>query len=1042
MKSFIRSIIHRYKKIIIIFTVCKNKKISFTMKFFSLLFSLLFLLFTTVFSQSDNEEYQQAVGYFKQANTFKQKFDFDNAELYFAKAAELFQKNHYIGNYIQCRYSISDIDIQTNKFKDAEVILDEIEALAKQKYGEENKFLTNIYFGQGLVAAYKGKTDSAIVFYFQASQLNDKFDTQNSFLKSNIYGSLGNAYSDKGNYRKALEYYVKDLNIKKGFVGENHPMLAVTYNNIANVYQSNGDSKSALEYIDKALKLSIAAYGKNNPETAKYYSSKGSIFAENDEYDLALEYFNTALLIDKSIYGNNHKSIADILNNIGIIYNKKGETDKALISFKDAYDIQLRVLGENHPDIAGTCNNIGYILEQQGKKESALKFYQKAIEIKKQYYGENHPELASYYNNIGNNYTKRMEYDNALKYLLKAAQILESNYGNKNTILVNIYANIGEIYVKKDDFHNSLMYYQKSIAANVRNFNPEPNDYFLNPVLKNYTNVNKLLISLEGKAQAFNALYQKDSLYNFIRAAYEDYILCDSVIIEARKTVIKKEDKINLGNNARKIYEQAVITAIGLSYITTDKKEQAYYEEQAFIFAEKNKAAVLSDAVSAAEAASFSGIPKDVTDKEKHYKIEISGIEKSIALAVNNKELGRLNQKLFDLNNELRDFNKQIETDYPKYYKSKYKTTTFKLKDIQKNLDDESAVRSYFIGEFYILIFTVTKDNLYIEYSDKPDNLYAQIKEFNKNITSGYATAFPKYLTSANDLYNILFPGRIPENLKKLTIIPDGIINLIPFEALITESYKGDINDFKKYPFLIKKYQINYDYSADLLLKSYHEKSRTNNASDWLGIAPVFDKAGSTVINGMSVTPLPGSEKEVNLIDSVFTKKNRSVEEILNNNATESYIKQANLKDYRYIHIATHGIVNIAEPKLSGLIFYPEKSGNDGILYSGEIYNLELDADLVVLSACETGIGKISKSEGVIGLSRALMYAGAKNIIVSLWKVSDESTTDLMVDFYKNLINNNEDKAEALYHAKNKMIEAGGNFAHPFFWSPFILIGK
>jgi len=1012
------------------------------MKFFSVIFILLFIINLNGFSQTDKEEYQKAVNYFKQANTFKQKFDFKNAELYFSKAAELFNKYHYIGNYIQSRYSIADIDIQTNKFNQAESILNEIEALSKKKYGEENKFLINIYFGQGLVTAYKGKTVSAINLYNKAIQLNDKYDKPNSFLKSNIYGSLGNAYSDKGNYKKALEYYINDLNIKKIYLGENNPMLSVTYNNIANVYQSNGDSKSALEYIDKALKLSITAYGKNNPETAKYYSSKGSIYAENDEYDLALEFFNTALSIDKSIYGNNHKSVADILNNIGIIYNKKGETDKALIFFKDAYDIQLRVLGENHPDIAGTCNNIGFILEQQGKKESALKFYQKAIDIKKSYYGENHPELASYYNNIGNNYAKRKEYDNALKYLLKAAQILESNYGNKNTVLVNIYANIGDIYVKKADFHNALMYYQRSIAANVRDFNPEPNDYYLNPVLKNYINVNKLLISLEGKAQAFTALYQKDSLYNFIKAAYEDYILCDSVIIEARKTVIKKEDKINLGNNARKIYEQAVITAIGLSYITTDKHEKETYKEKAFIFAEKNKAAVLSDAVTAAEASSFSGIPKEITDKEKHYKIEISGIEKSIALAVNNKEISRLNQKLFDLNNELRNFNKQIEKDYPKYYKSKYKSSTFKLKDIQKNLDDQSAVRSYFIGEFYIIIFTITKDALYIGYSEKPDDLYSMIKEFNINITSGYTSSFPKYLKSAGELYKILFPDIIPENINKLTIIPDGIINLIPFEALITETYTGDINNFSEYPFLIKKYQFNYDYSADLLLKSYNEKNKTNNSFDWLGIAPVFNKAGSTVISGMSVTPLPGSEKEVDLIDSIFVKKNMAVEEVLNNNATESYVKQANLKNFKYIHIATHGIVNIAEPKLSGLIFYPEKDRNDGILYSGEIYNLELNADLVVLSACETGIGKISKSEGVIGLSRALMYAGAKNIIVSLWKVSDESTTDLMVDFYTNLITDKKVKTEALYNAKIKMIKSGGNYAHPFFWSPFVLIGR
>ena len=1012
------------------------------MKFFTFFFGLFFINIFIVFSQTDNEDYKKAVNYFNEANQLKQKYDFKNAEIKFKQAAEIFKKHHYIGNYIQSSYSIADIYIQTNKFKEAEIILKEIENLSKQKYGDNNKFLMNIYFGEGLITAYKGNPDSAIVLYNKAAKINDKFDKPDSFLKSNILGSLGNAYSDKGNYVKALEYYVNDLNIKKKYLGENHPMLSVTYNNIANVYQSNGDYKSALEYIDKAIELSKNTFGENNPETAKYYMSKGSIYSENAEYDLSLEYFNRALNIFKSVYGNNNKEVANVLNNIGNVYYKKDEIDKALIAFKDAYDIQLRVLGENHPDIAVTCNNIGNVLDKQGKKESALKFYQKALGIKKSYYGDNHPELAYYYNNIGKNYIKRNDYDSALKNLKKAAEILESNYGNKNTGLVNIYANIGEIYVKLNDFHNALTYYQKSIAANVRDFNPAPGDYYLNPVLKNYTNVNKLLISLEGKAFAFSALYQKDSLFNFIKSAYDAYILCDSVIIEAKKTVIKKEDKIILGNNARKIYSEAVNTSILLSYVTTDKREKLKYEEQAFIFAEKNKASVLSDAVAASEAVSFSGIPEEILEKEKKYKAEIAALENSIAISENSQEIQNFEKKLFDIKNEYRNFSKKLEEEYPKYYKSKYKTIPIHIKDIQKKLDDESAVRSYFIGDYYIIIFTVTKDDLYIASSEKPDDLYKQIVDFNKNITSGYESSFPKYLKSANDLFKLLFPDRLDRNINKLTIIPDGILNLIPFEALIVNKYEGDITDFKSYPFLVKRFQINYEYSAGLLINSFSEKYRNPGALDWIGIAPVFDNEGSTQIGKISVTPLPGSKKEIKEIDSIFLSKGLKTDEILNNKATETFIKNADLENYRYIHIATHGIVNTEEPKLSALVFYPEKSSNDGILYSGEIYNLRLNADLVVLSACETGIGKISKSEGVIGLSRALLYAGAKNIIVSLWKVSDESATELMTDFYKNLITEKEDKATALYDAKIKMIENGGNFAHPFFWSPFVLIGR
>jgi CHAT domain-containing protein len=150
------------------------------------------------------------------------------------------------------------------------------------------------------------------------------------------------------------------------------------------------------------------------------------------------------------------------------------------------------------------------------------------------------------------------------------------------------------------------------------------------------------------------------------------------------------------------------------------------------------------------------------------------------------------------------------------------------------------------------------------------------------------------------------------------------------------------------------------------------------------------------------------------------------------------------LAKYKVLHFATHGFVNSERPELSGLVLAQDTTGGeDGVLYSGEIYNLKLNADLVVLSACETGLGKIQKGEGIIGLTRALLYAGAKNMIVSLWQVADESTSDLMVDFYKNSLENKGQIAysEALRNAKLKMISEG-RYAHPLYWSPFILIGK
>ena len=199
------------------------------------------------------------------------------------------------------------------------------------------------------------------------------------------------------------------------------------------------------------------------------------------------------------------------------------------------------------------------------------------------------------------------------------------------------------------------------------------------------------------------------------------------------------------------------------------------------------------------------------------------------------------------------------------------------------------------------------------------------------------------------------------------------------------------------------------------------------------------------MFNGNYVTSLPGTEDEVKAIFNTFDENNLRAMMKTHLQANEAFIKSGELSKYKYIHIATHGFVNSENPELSGILLaYNPDIEEDGILHSGEIYNLRLNSELVVLSACETGLGKISKGEGIIGLSRALLYAGTKNIIVSLWKVADKSTSELMIDFYIHHIQytySNKDISRSLRYAKLKMIQEG-EFAHPYYWSPFILVGK
>jgi CHAT domain-containing protein len=296
---------------------------------------------------------------------------------------------------------------------------------------------------------------------------------------------------------------------------------------------------------------------------------------------------------------------------------------------------------------------------------------------------------------------------------------------------------------------------------------------------------------------------------------------------------------------------------------------------------------------------------------------------------------------------------------------------------------------------------------------------------------------------------------------------------MIPFETLLTENPED--KEWKELPYLIKKYNISYSYSANLFYKTFPKEPTTKieyaDLNDWLAFAPVFDDSNTAglsmrtrelleqldselddttgtrgiLIKGGYIRPLPGTENEVQAIFKQFDEKDKKALVQIKKNANEEFIKSGELRKYRLLHFATHGFVNTWKPELSGILLAQDTTINeDGILYSGEIYNLKLNADLTVLSACETGLGKIKKGEGLIGLTRALLYAGSKNIIVSLWKVADKSTSDLMIDFYKNLLEAKQEKQEfsqALQQAKLKMIDEG-KYAHPFYWSPFILIGK
>jgi CHAT domain-containing protein/Tfp pilus assembly protein PilF len=1053
----------------------------------------VFCLFCTCFSLFPFYSFSQIITtdttlanqYFDLAKKYENESKFDTAIFYSEKAqalninyfGEKSIKNandlHLLGRLYDSKNKY-DLALDYN-FKSLQI--------RKEILGEKHMDVAKSYHNIGLIYDERGEYNKALEYYFEALQVRKEIFGEKHNDVAQTFNNIGIVYNNKGEYTMALEYFSKALQIRKEILGENNPDMAQSYNNIGLIYEDKGESTIALEYYFKALQIRKEILGENNPDVAQSYNNIGSIYSDKIEIDKALEYYFKSLEINKRIFGEKHITVADSYNNIGLVYYDKDEYDKALEYHFKALQIRKELLDEKHPYIAMSYNNIGIVYYEKGEYDNALEYFFKSLQIYKAIHGEESPYVAGCYLNIGNIFLAKGKYDNALEYYFKSLQIRKKVFGEKHPELTKCFICIGSTYSNKGDYNKALEYFQKGISSCLYDFN-DPIDVYEAPIIKGYLKWDYLLQCLLSKAEIFTDKRKSPSGLSFNarkKIALRHYQACDTLIDLTRKKIVTQSDKLSLGEKATKVYKEAIdlLTTIQplnneVNLTNSMDKDQTL----AFYFSEKNKSSVLLEALAGQEAQKYAGIPDSLLQKEHNLKIDIAFCIKQLAEPENidSTKAALLQDRLFFSNRSYDSLIEVFEKQFPKYHDLKYGTKPTTIKDIQKLLDKRTAMISYSTGDSTITIFTLTKNNLNVKKVPKIKNLEDSIVWFRYGLTNTSPVMQENFRRLGYKLYQQLFPDTTPINgqIENLYLIPDGELSIMPFEALLTSNYSGNLNDYKNYPFLIKRYNISYSYSANLFYQTFSKEASStieiSNLNDWLAFAPVFDNTNEQVMvestrelrkqmkwlktdslmvnrsmfNRSNITPLPATETETEAIFKLYDNNNLKAKVLLHNSANEQFIKSGGLSSYKILHFATHGFVNSEHPELSGLLLDQDTTGGeDGVLYSGEIYNLKLNADLVVLSACETGLGKIQKGEGIIGLTRALLYAGTKNIIVSLWQVADQSTSDLMVDFYKSLLNQraNSSYSQSLRTAKLKMISEG-KYAHPMYWSPFILVGK
>jgi len=495
-------------------------------------------------------------------------------------------------------------------------------------------------------------------------------------------------------------------------------------------------------------------------------------------------------------------------------------------------------------------------------------------------------------------------------------------------------------------------------------------------------------------------------------------------------------------------------------------------DKEAFHYLEMSRARALLDALIKGKVDIIHGADRELLEKDKKLQAELNYFQSLITLEKGKDEpdkarVNEIETKISLLEGELGVIRDKLIKVSPSYAFLTGLKKPLTVDELQKEvLADNQYLLEYFINEENVTVWIVSKNNFSLVNIEVPqeeiDEKIEVFREVFKDLKESPENFF-EILNSFDsqclkDLHDILFKPvtdsiAIPEETD-LIIVPDGILYYIPFEVLMCNRNNEGIGS----DYIINFYNISYVPSASTLDPAL-KKDNKEISGIYLGFGnPLFGEVpaeetftdevatGFMVLQGYDLIPLPDTEKQVKNIEDLFSPIGES-NSYIKSEATEEKVKLES-SSYKYLLFATHGLLDEEKPMESSLAFSSSsRPDEDGFLKAKEIINMEINSDLVVLSACETGLGKIKSGEGVVGLTRAFMYAGTPSVIVSLWSVESGSTAKMMEIFYGNLLYG-MNKSKALREAKLSIMKdfeviegKKVSYAHPFFWAPFVLMG-
>lgn len=754
--------------------------------------------------------------------------------------------------------------------------------------------------------------------------------------------------------------------------------------------------------------------------------SSGLIYEQLGEFQTSVDFYLRGLTLSREIGNRQYEGSA--LNNLAVNYNTFGEYETGIFYLNQALEIQ-RETGNRRGE-AINLNNLGMSNYLLGNMPKAKEFFEKSLIIRRE--TKDQKGEGNILSNLGMVAEQSSEYAKAIEYFdqsLTLRRATSDKTGEATTL-----RGLGKtLWLSGDKLKAAETFEQANILArNIGDRRVEADTfYWLAIVEKQRENMPKAFENIEKGLQ---------------------------IIEQIRGEIVNPELRASYFSTVQQFYEFYTELLVSRYEKSNDERDIALALEMS----ERARTRSLTELLQEARINFRQNVDEKSLEKAQELQDALNAKYRQRTQILSGKpteeQIAKVTNEINSLKTELENLQIKIRRENPRYA-DLTQGTSISAKEIQNLLDDETVLLEYKLGEKRSFLWLVTKDSVKIFTLPSRKEIEKIAKDFYASIISRDKTKEANTIELSEKLSNTLF-GLVEKEIqnKRLAIVADGVLQYIPFASLQISNSKSEISN------LIETNEIVVLPSASVLAELRRNSSAKKTPAKTLAIFadPIFEsndtrlsaKSNSvqkpTELNkvlrdfnfGENLPRLLSSRIEAKNISTFAGKKQADLN--IDFDANRENATSENLSNYRILHFATHGFLDTSRPELSGLVLsLYDKNGKpqDGFLRLNQIYNLTLNSDLVVLSACQTALGKDVRGEGLIGLTRGFMYAGAKRIVASLWKVDDAATAEFMKRFYQNLLQKNLPPAAALRVAQIEMKQIP-RFRQPYFWAGFTLQGE